>query len=480
MPVGVTGELCVAGENMGQGYINDAGRTAAAFVRNPFGKGPLYKTGDLACWREDGSIIFMGRNDYQIKLNGQRIEPGEIEAALIAVEDVENAAVIPREDTAGNRILCAFYTGQKKKPDELHGILSRTLPTYMVPQVYTHLDAMPRTTSGKTDRAALVYTEITRIEDGSTYAPPETDAEKAICAAFSAVLKQKEVGRNADFFRLGGTSLQLISLLSRSPLEKITPSDFFKDPTPAGLAKRLDEAENTVYTYLMPLYIPSDPKKAIVLFPFAGGDAAAFTALVGKAREMGSSVSLYCVNWPEEAAFEAIAEEIRKLANREIVIFYSHCAGAAVALRFLDLLNNGNRLIKGYIAGAAIPPRKALAGFNTWAHMSDKTIEKILVRAGLPISPDNADVLHEKLDGFRRHTQAFSAYFQHKETITNTTVTIILSKADPIIPNYTDAEARWQKAVTDVDRVILIDTPSHYFQNTDTKLLLSLFSNLPD
>lgn len=218
----------------------------------------------------------------------------------------------------------------------------------------------------------------------------------------------------------------------------------------------------------------------MVLFPFAGGDAAAYTALVAKAREEKSSVSLYFVDWPDEGTLPAIAEEILLLTTKTSVCFYSHCAGCAIAMMLLDQLNRETPCIHNYIAGANIPPRKALAGFNTWVHMSDSAILKALSNAGLSFDKEDGALLRGRLERFRRHTQMCSDYFRRKVEKTNATVTVVVSKNDPFTPNYADAEARWRKVAADVDRVVLLDTPSHYFQNTDTALLLDLLSNLPE
>ena len=478
VPVGVTGELCIAGAGVGAGYINHPELTAERFIDDPFGEGKLYRTGDLAYWREDGNAVFAGRNDFQIKLNGLRIEPHEIENALLSAIGIESAAVTMETDENGQPTLCAFYTGTETEIQALRSLLGLTLPRYMIPHVFTRLEAMPLTAHGKIDRAALKNASAPRLSHEGRYLPPETDTEKAVCGVFAAILHQTEVSRDADFFRLGGTSLQLVRLLSQPPLKRLTPSDFLTDPTPAGLAKKLDATERSDYTYLVPLYTPANAKKAVVLFPFAGGDAAAYTALLAKARERKSEVSLYFVGWPDEDGLTAAAGEIGRIAKKIPLYFYSHCAGTCIALSLLDQLNEQERVVKGYIAGAAVPPRKTLAGINLWARLPDDTIEKSLVSAGLHTGQEGENILRERLRDFRRHTEICSAYFRNKTKKTNVPVTVVLSRNDPFTRNYADARQRWMRIAAQVERVILIDTPSHYFQNTDTDLLLDLFADI--
>ncbi|MBE6741959.1 MAG: amino acid adenylation domain-containing protein, partial [Ruminococcaceae bacterium] len=471
--IGVTGELCIAGDNVGQGYLNRPELTTEKFIDNPFGEGKLYKTGDLAYWKEDGNIVFVGRNDFQVKINGQRVELGEIEAALTAMEGIESAAVIVKNDETGAQLLSACYTGKETSASELRNLLSKTLPRYMIPQAFTYLEEMPLNASGKTDRKALEQKPVKL--DAVVYEAPKTETEAEICRIFCEILNVERFGRNDNFYDFGGTSLQIVKMLSLPPLDGLSPSDFLADPTPAALAKKLDGLNKKEYTYVAELYKSQNAKKAVVLFPFAGGDASAYTALVAKAREEKSEIALYFVDWFNDNEIEKITEEIRSLSEKMTVCFYSHCAGCALAMKLLDRLNENNNCIKRYIAGANIPPRKMLSGFNIWKHMTNDRVMRTLKKAGLPSEAGENGVLPFNPESFRRHTIICSNYFRKKTAKTNVALTAVISKNDPLTKNYADAKALWQKYVKTVDEVVLIDTPSHYFQNTDAELLLSLF-----
>ncbi len=466
VPSGVTGQICIAGANVGQGYLGDPERTAVKFVNDPFGEGKLYLTGDLGYWEEDGNLVFAGRNDFQVKINGQRVEPGEIEAAMRAIGGVTGACVIIKRDP--DRIT-AFYTGTAAESD-VRNMLAGTLPPYMRPSAITRLAEMPLNANGKTDRGALAAMLLPSPEAVS-FEPPETETEKAVCKAFSQILGVEEVGRRANFFELGGTSLLLIRLLSLPPLDALSPSAFLADPTPAGTAKRLDAPGRTDYTVLAPLYTPADAKRAIVLFPYAGGDASAYAALAAAAKQAGIGISLWFADWPEDHEWAPLERELRQLAQNTTVWFYSHCAGSVLAMKLLDRLNAEERLIERYIAGGSIPSG---GYFNLWAHLPDGAIRKLLEKAGL--SADQAVLTRERLARFRAHTQLGAEYFRRHTEKTRANVTVIVSQNDPLTANYAETDSRWRKVVTDVERVILIDTPSHYFQNTDTDLLLKLFS----
>ena len=475
VPIGVTGELCIAGDNVGQGYLNKPELTAEKFIDNPFGEGKLYKTGDLAHWRNDGNIVFVGRNDFQVKINGQRVELGEIEASLTAVEGIESAAVIVKSD-GGSQFLCAFYTGKEIAASKLRSLLGKTLPRYMVPQAFTHLDIMPLNASGKTDRRALKKLEI-RIET-EVFEAPQTPIEAEICKNFCETLGVERFGRNDNFYDFGGTSLQIVHLLSRPPLDNLSVSDFMAEATPAALAKRLDETAKSEYNYLAEFYKPANAEKAVILFPFAGGDAAAYTALVAKAREEKSEIALFFVDWFDESQIDEIADEIRSLAKKMRLCFYSHCAGSVLAMELLDRLNAKTPLIQDYIAGASIPPGRLLSRINIWNYVSDNVIMKALKRSGLQTEVENNGKLPVDFSRFRRDTHIWNNYFRYKKTKTNVCVTAVISKKDPFTKNYADAKALWQKAVKEVNEVLLIDTPSHYFQNTDTKVLFDIFEKI--
>ena len=123
VPIGVTGELCIAGDNVGAGYLNRPELTAERFIDNPFGEGKLYRTGDLAYWREDGNLVYVGRNDFQVKIRGLRVELGEIENAISMVEGVIQSAVVVRKNDEGRQLICAFYTGKEYEPKEKRDII---------------------------------------------------------------------------------------------------------------------------------------------------------------------------------------------------------------------------------------------------------------------------------------------------------------------------------------------------------------------
>lgn len=215
VPIGITGELCIAGDGVGAGYLNRPELTAEKFIDNPFGKGKLYKTGDLAYWREDGNIAYVGRNDFQVKIRGLRIELGEIENAICGINGISQAVVVVRKNNEDRQLICAFYTGAEIDAKEIRGQISKKLPKYMLPHIFTHLKEMPLTSSGKVNRKALPEVDLYSIDTSVEYVAPTTEQEKVLAATIGDILSIENVGMLDNFFDLGGDSLKAIELISK-------------------------------------------------------------------------------------------------------------------------------------------------------------------------------------------------------------------------------------------------------------------------
>lgn len=191
VPIGVTGELCIAGDCVGAGYLNRPELTAEKFIANPFGEGKMYKTGDLAYWREDGNIAYVGRNDFQVKIRGLRIELGEIENTISGVDGINMSVVVVRKNSEGRQLICAFYTGEEKSAQEIKAVIGEKLPKYMLPHIFTHIDEMPLTSSGKINRNALPKVDLENISSEKEYKKPETPMQKALCKILEQVFDAK-------------------------------------------------------------------------------------------------------------------------------------------------------------------------------------------------------------------------------------------------------------------------------------------------
>ena len=469
VPVGVQGEICIAGMNVGQGYLNNPELTAEKFIDNPFGAGKLYRTGDIGYWREDGNIVFVGRKDSQIKLNGQRIELGEIEAAINGISGVSSSAVIVKKAN-GADILAAFFTGEADA-SYIKEVCSESLPSYMVPAAFMHLDKLPLNPSGKLDRKALSATDV-ELSFEEEFSAPENETEKLICEVFSRVLNVKNVGRNSDFFSMGGTSLSMISILSEDAFEGVTAADFIRNSTPARLARILANAEEKSLAYLEPLYKADNAEKAVILFPYAGGGAEAFSKLVSDFTAGNKDTSVYFVRYLHSSEeCEKAAEEIINILRGKNISVYSHCVGAAVALRIIKILEDRKVPVKHYFAGAVIPPSRP-NGKNIWNKVSDGMLKAILIKAGAPLNNLSENEVADMLKRFRKDTDFANASFAQLKGKIKTPVSVIISKRDLFTVNYMQAERLWKRYAENPSAIYFMNSKNHYFQNSSTEKII--------
>lgn len=478
VPIGVTGELCIAGYNVGQGYLNNHELTAERFVDNPFGESKLYKTGDLAYWREDGNIIFIGRIDGQIKLNGQRIETGEIESVITGLSEVDAAAVIMQKTSSAD-MLVAFYTGEIGIEKKIRALCLNKLPKYMVPGAFVHLESLPLNQSGKLDRKALATKNI-EINQSDISETPENDLERFICQSFKTILNTENVGRNSDFFDLGGTSLSMISMLSEKGFENITSAEFMRNPTPAELAALMQKNKANKTEYLETLYASDKAKQAMVVIPFAGGGAEAYSSFINCLKKKDDSMSVYFIRFLHSVKeCEKAADEIAKMLADKQIIIYSHCVGSAVALQILQFLETKNITVKHYFAGAGIPPAKPTNN-NIWNIVPDKVIKVILSKAGADFSGLSDGKLADLLKVFRKDTDFANMSFASLSGKIKTPMSVIMSKKDLFTMHYRQAEKIWGNYAEKVSEIRFIASQSHYFQKENSEELIGILLELID
>ncbi|MEJ5904810.1 amino acid adenylation domain-containing protein, partial [Pseudomonas kermanshahensis] len=240
VPWGVVGHLHIGGAGVARGYLGLPEQQAERFIASPFVDGDrLYRSGDLVRQREDGNLVFLGRNDHQVKIRGLRIEPGEIEACLVRVPGVREAVVLAYDAPSSGPRLVAYLTGEPPEADSLRQALLHDLPEYMLPAQYIHLDQLPLTPNGKLDRKALPAPDAALHE--RPYQAPQGQTETLLAQLWAQLLGVEHVGRHDNFFELGGHSLLAVSLTARLRLEglQVDVRTLFGRPTIAALAETL-------------------------------------------------------------------------------------------------------------------------------------------------------------------------------------------------------------------------------------------------
>ena len=272
VPIWAAGEIYIGGAGVARGYLNRPELTAERFVADPFAEAPdarMYKTGDLGRYLPDGTIEFLGRNDFQVKIRGFRIELGEIEARLAQHPAVREAVVLARED-GGDKRLVAYYTvapdAEAAGAEALRRHLSATLPEYMLPAAYVRLDALPLTANGKLDRKALP------APDGAAYAArgyeaPAGEIETRLARIWADVLGLERVGRHDNFFDLGGHSLAALRLVAQvaSTFDvQVGVAALFVAPTIGEFAARVSKAETPFEPWTIVQIQPRGEKTPII------------------------------------------------------------------------------------------------------------------------------------------------------------------------------------------------------------------------
>ncbi|MBF6209344.1 amino acid adenylation domain-containing protein, partial [Streptomyces gardneri] len=245
VPVGVPGELYLAGAQLAYGYVTRPDLTTERFVASPFGDGArMYRTGDLVAWTEDGELEYLGRTDFQVKVRGLRIELGEIESALTALESVAQAVVVVRTDERTGDQLVAYLVTDPDRVVDVEAVkaeLGTRLPGYMVPAAYVVLDEFPLNASGKLDRKALPEP----VFEAKVFRAPATPVQEIVAQTFAEVLGVERVGLDDDFFELGGNSLvatQVAARLGEALNSQVPVRTLFEASTVVALAAKVESA----------------------------------------------------------------------------------------------------------------------------------------------------------------------------------------------------------------------------------------------
>ncbi|MGJ7615325.1 MULTISPECIES: amino acid adenylation domain-containing protein [unclassified Variovorax] len=332
LPTGFVGELCIGGHGLARGYLRQPELSAERFVLDPFG-GPgerLYRTGDLARWLGDGTLEFIGRRDGQVKIHGHRIETGEVEAAILAHPAVQSCAVVARPDGSGELRLVAYLVarGQKVSWDALRTHLAARLPAALVPSAQVWLAQLPVTPNGKLDRKALPEPAAERPDLAQPFEEAHDAVEQQVCDAFARALRIGKVGRNDNFFDLGGDSLlvlQVLADLQRGTGMALSTNLFFRNPTPKAMGARMQPADDKPATAAAAGFqaqpTAAAPSSAAATRPGTGLDDA--VALIGTAGR-----------FPGAADVEQFWANL--VAGRDTISFFDDAtldAGVSQALR---------------------------------------------------------------------------------------------------------------------------------------------------
>lgn len=352
-PIGVMGDLVLAGDSLARGYDNRPDLTAARFVPSPFGLGERwYRSGDLARRMANGELEFLGRGDQQVKIRGFRIELGEVEARLLEVSWVRQAVVNTQAEAPGEaRLLAYLVPGQKPEEPEnaLLEYLNAKLPEYMIPAAFLFMEKLPLTANGKVDRAALPSPEKLRRGLGSRYLAPRDAVERELVQIWERVLKRYPIGIRDTFFELGGHSLLAVQIMSRiqACFDLTIPlALLFQSPTIEELAVSLRRQDVALDWHPLVPIQPHGARPPLFLMPGAGGNVVYFHHL---AQRLGSDQPVYGLQsvgldgrsepLTDVGAIAALyIEKIREVQARGPYYLGGHSFGARVASEMVQQL----------------------------------------------------------------------------------------------------------------------------------------------
>ena len=386
VPIGVAGEIYIGGPGLAGGYLGRADLTAERFVPHPFDPEPgarLYRTGDRARFRPDGAVEFLGRLDRQVKLRGHRIEPAEVEAALLRLPELSAAAVLVTGETSDNRRLVAYVSpadGAVVTAAEVREALRRTLPPYMVPSAVVMLPALPLTPNGKVDRGALAAAG----DDVPSRAPrigPRDPTELAIAAIWEDLLGVTGIGMRDSFFDLGGHSLlaaRMIDAVERASGRRVPLAALFETPTIEHLAQAL---RDDVVASEPPL-VTLNPSGARPPFFFLHGDfngGGFFSRALAEA--LGPEQPFYAVH-PHGLVDAGVPESIEDMAAERLAalraarprgpyLLGGHCNGGLVALEMARRLREQGEAVPLVVLLDAVAPRRATRLVCDLARLTD-------------------------------------------------------------------------------------------------------------
>ena len=363
VPIGVIGELYIGGAGVARGYLNRPELNKERFLDDPFSGqagARLYKTGDVARYRNDGILEYLGRVDNQVKVRGYRIELGEIEATLASDPRVKSCAVLVREDEPGNKQLVGYVVpreGRSPTAEDLRQFVKQKLPEYMAPAHFVFLDSIPLTTNGKVDRKALPAPSYEGVSSAREYVAPRTETEKALADIWAKLLKVERIGIHDDFFDMGGHSLMAMRAVSQigEMYEVNLPlAVLLEAPTIAELAKKLhkedtnkdtDERKTPSWSSLVPIRA-SGSKKPLFLVHGAEGNILLYREVT---QHLGPDQPVYGLQSQGlngDGRFLTTVEEMASHYLKEILEAQPHgpyflggyCLGGTVALEMAQQL----------------------------------------------------------------------------------------------------------------------------------------------
>lgn len=508
VPAGIVGELYLGGAGVAAGYHRRPELTADRFVPDPFAPEPgarMYRTGDAARWRLDGEVDFLGRLDGQVKVNGYRVEIGEVEIALGAVPEVAGCAVAVHALPSGLAQLVGYVVtrdGTDADEDTIREALAAELPTHLVPARVLTLAALPLTPNGKLDRQRLpAPPDGTAPGAGSM---PRTPTEQRIAAVWSEVLGIADIGIDDAFFALGGDSFAALKVVRRI---QPTPAlvDLYQHPTVRRLAALLDGRAPgpTMERRLLHRLTPADAAAGgitVVAVPYSGGSAVAYQPL---AAALPANWALYAAELPghdRSRPDEDLlpATEVAELILAELtaitgpILLYGHCLGVAVTIELARRAEAAGIALVGVALGAGFPTARLPGRFFDWFYRlvptdrftSDREYLTYLRGRGGFVDIDDAEqqafVVRNVRHDARDAEEYFTAAYTDPPAPLRAPVLAVVGARDRVTEHHTERHLEWRHFSDGPLELAVLPRAGHFFVKTHAEPLAEALVEFTD
>ncbi|MCP4160885.1 MAG: AMP-binding protein, partial [Deltaproteobacteria bacterium] len=502
LPIGVIGEICVAGEGVCRGYLNNKELTSLKFIENPFNKDEiLYRSGDKAFINSLGELVYLGRFDNQIQLRGFRVELGEIENSLLQHTDINSVVVILYQYMTGDKDLTAYYvSGREFDISEIRAYLKLTLPDYMIPSYFVRMNLLPLNSNGKIDKKILPDPKVNGVVNNLEIIAPRNEIEEELVNIWKDILGIKSIGIEDDFFNLGGNSLKAVTMVYKIKKvfndKEIPLIDFYKNPVIKNLSELISGNSENDLTIIKAIKKNNNSEINLICIPYAGADASIYFNLAEDISKLTEKISIYGINSisnnldGDGDGDGARLQDIKTLANNcfnEIngnikgpIIIYGHCIGSALSVEISHLLEEADMEVKALCLGASIPlRRRSMKRQNPMLKMSDYDIYEILKEWGLPDIELDAEDLSYLIRNFKKDIKMYRDYgIIKRKWKLNIPLYCIVSKDDPLTIGYKRKYKNWETYTTNNITLIELEDCSHYFINEIPETLAGLLVDI--
>lgn len=487
MPVGVIGEICIYGIQLAKRYIGLKEETENKFIVQKSLNERVYKTGDLGYSTLDGKFHIMGRIDNQLKINGFRIEPFEIERVITSIEEVDDCAVLSEDTNDGVEQIVAYYSSEKAMlKEKIYDKIISMLPKYMIPAKITRVRSILRNSNGKIIPGNFeVISDNEETNETKVFQAPRNEIEQEILNVLEDVLEVTGIDIDDNFFELGGNSFNALSIVSKTN-RLFNTEELFSNPTVRMLYDNIISVNYHDDAILKQMNISAKSEYAMICIPYGGGNANVYYNLSKEISSISDKIDIYSVRLPgheitddenymsiKDIAKEILEYVIEKNLNRKKLIVYGHCSnGSALTIELTRLLQENNMKPVLSFVGAALPANNskiALKLIDLSSKLaSNEAIFARLKKMGFSAGTDES-FMDRIVRAFRFDGESATEYYINidKDIKLDVPIVNIVSDDDPATKGYSKKYIQWKK-YTDTLSLIVISGGGHYFVNTRT------------